>query len=250
LARAPYQGVKQIVSFNWPKYAVTAAMLCIAMAVWPMAGAWVHAGMLAFVVPALYWMIVSIAVSHYVYDRCALYDFSWLHTALATEPRRWVNIHAGLDETSELIEAQLGGEVRGDVVDIFDARTMTEPSIERARQQVKARRKAIRARHDRLPFEDRRFDAAFLIFAAHELRKHAQRVRLFKEITRVLSADGELVLMEHMRDGWNYAAFGPGALHFFPRWAWMRAMREAGLELKGEFARTPFVRVFVLQRAR
>jgi SAM-dependent methyltransferase len=253
-ARTSFQGVRQIVSFNWPKYAGTAALLCVALAAWPATGKWahtemVHAVTLVFIVPALYWTIASIAVSHYVYDRYPLYDLRWLHKVLAAEARQWVNIHAGLDETSTLIESQIPG-ARGAVVDIFDAQTMTEPSIERARQRRSNAQMDVRARYDRLPFEDARFDAAFLIFAAHELRRHAERVRLFREVARVLAADGELVLMEHMRDGWNYAAFGPGALHFFSRRAWIRAAREAGLELKREYTRTPFVRVFVLRRAR
>ena len=249
--RAPYQGVKQILNFNWPKFAWTAATCCAAAEVWPLSGTWVHAAMLVFVAPALYWSIASLAVSYYVYDRYPIYELSWLRDSLAAQPRRWVNIHAGLDETSELIDAEFGG-ARGEIVDIFDARTMTEPSIARARARMRscATRVSIRTRYDALPFEDARFDAAFLIFAAHELRKHAQRVQLFREVARVLNANGDLVLMEHLRDGWNYAAFGPGALHFFSRRAWMRAAREAGLELKSEFSRTLFVRVFVLRRAR
>jgi SAM-dependent methyltransferase len=246
-ARTPYQGVLQIARLNWPKYAAAAATLCVLLAVWPVAVAWVHAATLFLVVPALFWMVSSIAVSHYVYDRYPLYEFGWLHRALAAEPRRWINIHAGLDETSASIGAMFGG-AGGTVVDIFDARTMTEPSIRRARQRSGDRLKAIRARFDWLPFETRRFDAAFLIFAAHELRKHAGRVRLLKEIARVLGAEGELVLMEHLRNGWNFAAFGPGALHFFSRRAWLRAASEAGFEVKREFTRTPFVRVFVLRR--
>ena len=248
-ARTPYQGVMQILSFNWPKYAWTAAMICVAVVAWPLASVGVRAATIVFIAPALFWTVSSLAVSYYVYDRYPLYDFGWLRLALAASPGRWVNIHAGLDETSALIEAQFAG-ARGEIVDIFDAKTMTEPSIERARQRGGAQRDAVRARYDSLPFQDAQFDAAFLIFAAHELRKHSKRVTLFKEVARVLDAGGELVLMEHLRDGWNFAAFGPGALHFFSQRVWTRAAREAGFELKCEFSRTPFVRVFILRRAR
>jgi len=46
---------------------------------------------------------------------------------------RWVNIHAGLDETSNLLTA-LFPFAEGKVLDIFDSREMTEPSIEQARR--------------------------------------------------------------------------------------------------------------------
>jgi hypothetical protein len=56
--------------------------------------------------------------------------------------------------------------------------------------------------------------------------------------------------MEHARDSWNFLAFGPGFLHFFPQRAWRQAARQAGLEVRTEFAMTPFVHVFVMRRAR
>jgi SAM-dependent methyltransferase len=248
-ARGPCQGVAQILVFNWRIYAGTAAAVCVALAACPLAGAWVRAATLAFVAPAVFWAIASIAVSYYVYDRSALYDFNWMREGLAATPKRWINIHAGLDETSGLFKELFAG-TEGRTVDIFDARTMTEPSIKQARQLRAAGCEAIAARYDALPFADARFNAAFLIFAAHELRRHELRVRLFREVARVLDAGGELVLMEHMRGGWNFAAFGPGALHFFSRRAWLMAAHEAGFAVESEFSRTPFVRVFVLRRAR
>jgi SAM-dependent methyltransferase len=247
LTRGPYQGVAQILVFNWRMYVGAAAAACMALAVWPVVDMWVHAALLLFVVSAGFWMVASVAVSHYVYDCSGLYDFNWLFKELAATPKRWINIHAGLDETSELLEEVFAG-AEGMTVDIFDAGAMTERSIYEARKRTDTTT-AIEARYDALPFSDGRFDAAFLIFAAHELRRHEERVRMFSEVARVLKPAGELVLMEHMRGGWNFASFGPGALHFFSRRAWLKAVREAGCEVQREFTRTPFVRVLILRRA-
>ena len=246
--RGRFQGVQQIFVFNWRMYAATAAAVCVVLAAWLLAGVWMRAAMLAFVLPAAFWMVASITVSYYVYDCSALYDFNWMRKELTATPKRWINIHAGLDETTELFEEVFAG-AEGFVVNIYDPRTMTEPSIRQAHAQRRGTRTAIGARFDALPFSGARFDAAFLIFAAHELRRHEERVRLFKEVARVLDASGELVLMEHMRGGWNLAAFGPGALHFFSRSAWLKAAGEAGFAVRREFTRTPFVRVMVLRRA-
>jgi len=253
LTRGRLQGVTQILVFNWRMYAATAAAICAALAAWPLAGVWMRGAMLTFVLPAMFWMVASIAVSYYVYDCSALYDFNWMRKALAVRPQRWINIHAGLDETSKLFKEIFAGS-EGTTVDIFDDGAMTEKSIREARKRNGARaatcRSCLKARYDALPFRDGQFNAAFLIFSAHELRRHEERVQLFAEILRALDARGELVLMEHMRGGWNFAAFGPGALHFFSRGAWLKATREAGFAIESEFTRTPFVRVFILRRVR
>jgi SAM-dependent methyltransferase len=80
------------------------------------------------------------------------------------------------------------------------------------------------------------------------MRHHDQRVKLFKEIARVLAPDGEFALMEHSRDWRNFLAFGPGFLHFFSQRAWRTAASDAGLALRTEFSITPFVHVYILRR--
>jgi ubiquinone/menaquinone biosynthesis C-methylase UbiE len=103
--------------------------------------------------------------------------------------------------------------------------------------------------HDSLAFPAEWFDAAFCIFAAHELRHHDQRVRLFGEIARILTPGGRFILMEHSRDWRNFLAFGPGFLHFFSESGWRKAASDAGLTVLTELSMTPFVHVYVLRRA-
>jgi SAM-dependent methyltransferase len=205
-------------------------------------------GLLIGVAPALFWMVSSLLVSHYVYDRFPLYDLSWITPTLSRMPSRWLNIHCGFDETSSLL-ADLFPGAAFDVADIFDPRIMTEPSIRQAQHTERAAIAATNARFDHLPFGPGVFDAAFCIFAAHELRLAQQRATLFLEIARVLTPGGELILMEHSRDAWNFLAFGPGFLHFFSQSAWRRTASEAGFLVQSEFSKTPFVRVYVLRKS-
>jgi hypothetical protein len=52
---------------------------------------------------------------------------------------------------------------------------------------------------------------------------------------------GRVVIVEHLRDLANFAAFGPGFVHFHSLATWRRAWESAALRLADEF-----VRVFVL----
>jgi SAM-dependent methyltransferase len=242
----PYQGVLQILRFNGRFYAGTLAVSGAGLLALPylplplLPRVALGAGLFA----ALYWMCASLAVSHYVYDRYPLYDLTWIARSLSHAPRRWVNIHAGLDETSEIIAA-LFPSAEGEVWDIYDPQEMTEPSIEEARRSRPA---CLHVDWRALPLADRTLDAAFLIFAAHELRLAESRARFFQELARVLRPGGEVVLVEHLRDWPNFLAFGPGFLHFHSPGAWRRAAAAAALEVRAEFSRTPFVHVFIFRR--
>jgi ubiquinone/menaquinone biosynthesis C-methylase UbiE len=158
---------------------------------------------------------------------------------------RWINIHSGIDEVSPGIASMFPGS-KGQIIDIYDSREMTEPSIKRARRLAAV--SSACADRQTLPAPDQEFETAFLIFAAHELRQHEARVRLLREVARVLRVGGELVLVEHLRDWANFFAFGPGFLHFFSERTWQDAASAAGMPIRLRRTVTPFVHLFVLQR--
>jgi SAM-dependent methyltransferase len=164
-----------------------------------------------FLAAAFYWTLASLLASHWVYDRSSLYSLDWL----TVRPVYWLNIHAGLDEMSGLIENKFPGcEYR--VLDVFDPKEMTEPSIARAREMSGPDRlQAASWRY--LPADDEVFDTIFLLFMAHEFRHAEARLLFFREIARVLAPYGRVVIVEHLRDLANFLAFGPGFFHFQSR---------------------------------
>jgi SAM-dependent methyltransferase len=180
-----------------------------------------------------------------VYDRYPLYRLAWLSRNLSARPRRWLHLHAGLDEIGDALSAVFPS-TEGRIADFFDPAEMTEPSIRAARALAAASAPHVDWRD--LPFPAATFDAVFLIFAAHELRRTESRLGLFREAARVLGPPGELVVVEHLRNWPNFLAYGPGFLHFFPARSWRRTAAAAGLTLRRSESLTPFVRLFVFGR--
>jgi SAM-dependent methyltransferase len=247
MSRGQYQGMLQILQYNRRFYGSAVAAVLLALLISSRVAPICRALLLSSAGLTLFWLSSSLLVSHYIYDRFPLYDLSWLARCLSQTPRRWVNIHAGLDEISSLLAA-LFPSAEGKVLDIYDPDEMTEPSIELARRIAPASARAIPADWRALPIPDNELDTAFLVFAAHELRRHATRVQLFRELARVLRVGGEVVLVEHSRDWANFLAFGPGFLHFFSKQAWRRAAAAARLQVRTDFSMSPFVHVFMLRR--
>lgn len=246
ITRERFSGVAEIFVFNRHWYiagvfGVTAvALLCILVTL----PDYVRFAMFGGATLALFWSIASLVVSHWVYDRSALREWKWVVELFETPPDCWCNIHCGLDESSASLR-RLFPNARHSILDIFDRTEMTEHSIARARRHRIA---ATSVNFRQLPLPDWNFDALFLLFAAHELRRSGSRREFFNEVSRILSADGRVVVAEHLRDLPNFIAFGPGAFHFFSRREWLRVFAHAHLQLEREFSITPFVRIFVLRR--
>lgn len=246
--RGRWQGTRQIVSYNWPFYAV--ALGAVAGARWAQRRVkgprWMSHLSAAGSGFAVFWTLASVAASWWVYDRSALYRWSWLREVFPQSPQSWANIHCGLDESTSALRALFPG-TQSQVLDIFAPHEMTEPAIRRARKLTPALVAATPSDYRALPLPDASLDAVFLLFAAHEIRARRGRERLFNELRRVLRPGRCVVLLEHTRDGANFAAFGPGFFHFFPRKEWRALAKGAGFVIERESAFTPFVRLFVLR---
>ncbi len=250
LTRHPYQGAMQIFQYNWTFYAAAfllgvvglIVLLTVEMTLW------LRVGLCAAIFATVFWAVLSLAVSHYVYDRSGLYEFGWLTELLPQPPSVWINIHSGLDETSGLL-AQRFPHSRWQILDIYDPTQMTEPAIKRARDLTPAALPATPADFRALPIEPQSCDVIFVIFAAHELRSEAARLSFFSELHRVLQPQGKVILVEHLRDLPNFLAFGPGAWHFLARSVWLHDAQAAQFAVTQELKLTPFVRAFCLSKS-
>ena len=243
------RGVRQIVRFNWPLYAAGALATAVAAAVigrLPLS-AGVRAALYATAALPAAWIVSSLVASWVVYDRSPLMRWDWIDQALGFAPDAWINIHAGLDESTPALRLLFGG-ARWRVFDIFDPVEMTEPTIARVRRLADNHVAAETVDFRRLPVPTGTIDVALLLLAAHELRTDQTRAALFSELRRALGPGGRVVVAEHLRNWANVLAFGPGAFHFHTRRTWARCFQRARFAIQSEFAITPFVRVFVLRR--
>lgn len=246
-----FAGVIKIVRFNVQFYALSALGLLVVIFLLASRRLPPSLQLIALCGAAIaaFWTLSSLLVSWYVYDHVGVTRWQWLPLRLPLSPHRWVNIHAGLDESTSALR-QLFPHTECSVIDIYDSAEMTEPSIARARRLHPSTEPFRPAKHSALPLPDNDCDAVFLLFAAHELRVADHRTDLLHESARVLRKSGHVVLVEHLRDWKNFVAFGPGFLHFHSRRNWLRSIRNAGLRVEQETQVTPFVVCFVLGRAR
>ena len=241
--RQPFQGVSNIVRFNWHFYII--ALVGVGLGLWLaswLGGWWLVAG-LCIAFGAIATLIISLIVSWYIYDRSDLYRLTWLPDL---EPgSRMVNIHAGFDETSALLvkrypDAQLR------VFDFYDPELHTEVSIKRARKAYAAYPGTEAISTTEVPLADNSVDVIFLLLAAHEIRNDDERWAFFGRLSYALKPGGRIIVTEHLRDPANFLAYTVGAFHFLPYEDWRRTFSEAALAVAKEEKLTPFLTTFTL----
>lgn len=245
--RTPWQGMLTVFRFNWPLYVAAAVVLLGAMAgsifIDPL---WLRLACVAAAIGAAYFIFVSLGVLHLVYDRSDLYGWRWCERAFASRsPREIVVCHSGFDEVSEALSNKLQ-PASCTVLDHYDPALLTEPSIHKARKLYPPTPETLAAPFHCWPLADASADAIFGLLAIHEFRSVEQRSRWFTEARRCLKPGGRIVLAEHLRDPANFAAFGPGFLHFHSAANWRSCWEQQGLRTADEFSVTPWVRFFVI----
>jgi hypothetical protein len=239
----------RIAGYNWPLYAgagvgILAGIVVAALPVLPLPVRLVGGAGAAI---AAWFACASFWAFHAMFDRSELLSGEWLTEEIPHPPQRWVQVNAGLEETTLPVD-QVFPDAEGKTLDLYNPALMTEPAVTRARQN-RADAASIAVQPEALPVEDGWADLVVVTLAAHEIRDGEKRTRFFEELRRIVSPEGRVVVVEHLRDLAAALAFGPGILHFFPRSEWLRLGKLAGLELERERRITPYVRVFVYRRA-
>ena len=247
--RAIPRNALAIVRYNWPLYVVGVVAAAAGLVVAAHGtSSLLRVGATIAVVGVTWLVAVSLLASIWVYDVSPLYRWSWIPAALPEPPRRWLQIHSGLDDASAALHRLFPGAA-GEVVDLYAPNRTPSASIRRARraQGTVGTPSASTTTDGTLPARTASVDTTFLLFAAHELRRPEDRTALFLEAARVTRLGGSILLVEHVRDLANALAFGPGALHFYSAATWRRHVADAGLEIDQTFRLTPFVRIWRLR---
>jgi len=245
--RKPFQGVSNIVRFNWHFFALAAAaMVAVAWASLGLDGNLRLAGF--SIIAALGGlMAISLCVSFYVYDRSSLYEFAWLDSIALGPGGAMLNIHAGLDETTSSLRERYP-EAEWTVMDFYDPAKHTENSIKRARTLYPPSPHDIQVSTAELPVAADSIDAVFVILAAHEIRDEQERHAFFKELHRVLKPEGRIIILEHLRDVPNFCAYFVGAFHFLSLKSWIESFHQSRLRVAGTIAPNPFMACFILEK--
>ena len=243
--RKPFQGVVNIVCFNWHFYVLS---LCFILALMTSANYFreqiqIYIYIVCGLVTST--LLISLFVSYYVYDLSGFYKLSWLNDLRLEEESRMVNVNAGFDETSNLLRQKFPSSTLT-VFDFYDPAKHTEISIKRARKAYPPFLGSRQISTQSLPLKDKSVDAIFLIFAAHEIRNENERIVFFKELNRAIKPTGQIIMTEHIRDVANFLAYNIGTFHFYPRSGWQRVFRSAELRIVKEIKLTPLVSTFVL----
>lgn len=245
--RKPFQGVWNIVRFNWHFYVLSFGALLLLLLFSNYTNS--TFSLYLFVVGLLIFLptFISLSVSYYVYDLSELYNLNWISGFISTERNTIVNINAGFDETSILLKKKFpNSELL--VFDFYDPQKHTEVSIKRARKAYPLFPNTKSVTANNLPMLDNSADKIFVIFAAHEIRNEQERIEFFKELKRVLKPTGQIFITEHLRDIPNFLAYNIGFLHFYSKQSWLHVFQLTELTLKSEEKITPFISKFTLTK--
>ncbi|MEZ4795218.1 MAG: methyltransferase domain-containing protein [Flavobacteriaceae bacterium] len=243
LERAPFQGVLNILKFNWHFYVITGSIFIAAILLFPLLPSFLQSFIFWILILAIGTILISLVVSWYVYDLSNLYQLPWIEEV---DYRRILNIHAGFDETSNLIKHKFPrSEVA--ICDFYDPQKHTEVSIKRARKAYPIESNTLSVTTQKLPFEEGTFDLCLVILSAHEIRRQKERIGFFNELRRITKPKGKIAVTEHLRDVSNFTAYTLGAFHFHSRATWLHTFKEAQLIIEKEIKTTPFITSFILQ---
>lgn len=247
LTRKPFQGIVNIIRFNWHYYAIAFIVITTLFVFKEKLPSYLDIIATIILLFSMVSIITSLVISYYIYDYSELYTLNWLNNLNIGSNTQLVNIHAGFDETSSLLQEKYPDSTLI-VFDFYDPNKHTEISIKRARKAYPEypNTKAISTHY--IPLQANSVDYIFLILAAHEIRNNAERIDFFNQLANALTINGKIIVVEHQRDLYNFMAYNIGFLHFISNKTWKQTFSKAGLHQDITITITPFITTFILKK--
>jgi ubiquinone/menaquinone biosynthesis C-methylase UbiE len=245
--RKPFQGVWNIIQFNWHFYLLSIVFVLLMVGAAHLVNPSFKTLVYILAAFAFVSTVISLAVSFYIYDVSSLYKLTWLDGIIKEPQHLIVNINAGFDETSILLQQKFP-RAQLTVLDFYNPKKHTEVSIKRARKAYPAFTGTQQTTTTGFPLNDNTADSIFVILAAHEIRNKDERTVFFKELKRVVKPNGQIIVTEHIRDIANFTAFNIGFFHFYADGLWRDTFYQAGLNIQQQIKITPFISTFILTK--
>ena len=166
--RSPFQGVWNILRFNWHFYAIAFITISGLFLFFPLLNENIQliGKIIAFVV--LVTIFISLLISWYVYDLSGFYKLNWLNGIKIKRGSKLININAGFDEISILLKEKYPSSDL-EVFDFYNPKTHTEISIRRARKAYPPFPETKQIKSTHVELTDNSIDVIFLIFSAMKL---------------------------------------------------------------------------------
>jgi hypothetical protein len=245
--RRPFQGVGNIIRFNRHFYLIALLIITVMTLAACLSDGFASKAFIGVAFIILFTSAVSLAVSWYVYDVSGLFRLKWMNDFITADVKNIVNINAGFDEFSALIQQKFP-DTEMSVFDFYDALKRKEISIQRAQKCYPAYPSTKSISLENLPLNDESCERILLLLAAHEIRDDIERTDFFKTLRKALHSSGSIIVVEHVRDISNFLAYTVGFFHFLSSVKWLKTFSNAGFTIVSKNKLTPFLTIFILQK--
>lgn len=247
MERKRFEGLKNVVKFNFQKYLLAAFVGIIGLVLLFTT----ENNILFFlgICCQTTWLLIfnSLLVSFWIYDYSPLYKLEFLNDQVDKSALKILNISSGFDEIGGVLKSKFPkAEIRN--MDIFKALPQRELSIQLAKKQNSSGQTE-ELESLQIPLDSGSMDIIVLFFAAHEIREDSYRQDFFYDLNRVLKSGGTLFITEHQRDLSNFLAYSFGFLHFYSNKLWLDLFRKTRFNISEEITENPWVKTYKLKGA-
>ena len=243
--RKPFQGVLNIIRFNWHLYLIAFFSIILLYFIGNKCDATFRLIICFLILLIIITTFVSLLASFYIYDVSNLYKLKWIEKS--NNEKIILNINAGFDETSQLLQDKfIDTEIIA--LDFYNPNKHTEISIKRARKVLSQFSNTKQIETNNLTFENNSVDIITIIFSAHEIRNTKERVVFFKELNRVIKPTGAIYVTEHLRNFPNFLVYNIGFFHFYSKNSWKSIFKQSNFTIEKELKLNPFVSNFILKK--